>query len=64
MFKRIFECLECGNGATIYTTSKESIGFCSFCGETIIVDPAEFDEEEFDEDLDDQVLGDAWGRDE
>ena len=56
MFKRTFECLECYNGATVYTASKESIGFCSFCGETIVVEPAEFDED------DEEIPRDAWSQ--
>jgi rRNA maturation endonuclease Nob1 len=60
MTKRVIECLECGNGATIYTTSKEEIAFCPFCGEPILLEAAEVDEDELPELHDDEEDEDAW----
>jgi rRNA maturation endonuclease Nob1 len=56
MTKRVIECAECGNGFTIYTTCKEDIGYCPFCGEPLLLEAPELDEDEddspFDEDED------------
>jgi uncharacterized paraquat-inducible protein A len=54
MFKRIIECEECGNDATVYTEAKEEIAFCPFCGEVIVADTdmEDADEEDMDEDED------------
>jgi hypothetical protein len=58
MIKRIIECLECGNGATVYTASKEEVGFCSFCGEPIVIVAPETDDDSdigvFDRDEEDE----------
>jgi rRNA maturation endonuclease Nob1 len=49
MTKRVIECQECGNGATIYTTSKEDITFCPFCGEPILLEAPVPEEDDVDE---------------
>lgn len=46
MHKRPIECQECGNAATIFTTNKEDIQFCPFCGEPLILDVVEPDDED------------------
>ena len=46
MFKRIINCEECGNDAIIYTDNKEEIGFCPFCGEAIITESTDIDDED------------------
>ena len=37
MIKRVVQCDECGNEATIYTVSREEICHCPFCGEPFVV---------------------------
>lgn len=58
MHKRVVECLECGNAATIYTTSKEDPTYCVFCGEPIVPENVESDDDEDDAPLEDE--DDAW----
>lgn len=45
MAKKLIECAECGNAFTLHSTSKDSIGFCPFCGEILMVELEDLDDD-------------------